>query len=349
MFFSQIIGQEKAKHLLESVVRRKRVPHAYLFTGVAGIGKTSTAKAFTMMLNCDTPSGLDGCGGCPSCRKILNGNFPDFITLEPDGQKIKIEQIRELNRSLGYAPFSGGYRVCVIHKAEAMTGEAANSFLKTLEEPPPGNIFVLNAAEPRDLLPTIVSRCQRVSFRPLKIEEIIAQLTKKTALDGPSVEILARAADGSLGRALRMSESDYLERRRSWIGKLFDLYGCSGAEALNMAVESAKEDRAGLDQPGSGKAGLFDMLSVWASCYRDLLLVRTDTTDRLLINDDFRDQLKKTASGLSFHSLLESFRIVDRAVRDLHRMRNPTLVLENALLNLQKMGEQTGQDIAVRR
>ena len=349
MFFSQIIGQEKAKHLLESVVRRKRVPHAYLFTGIVGIGKTSAAKAFTMTLNCDSPSGLDGCGVCPSCRKILNGNFPDFITLEPDGQKIKIEQIRALNRSLGYAPFSGGYRVCVIHKAEAMTGEAANSFLKTLEEPPPGNIFVLNAAEPRDLLPTIVSRCQRVSFRPLKIEEIMAQLTRKTQLDGPSAEILARAADGSLGLALRMSGSDFLERRRGWIGRLFDLYGCSGAEALNMAVESAKEDRAGLDQPGSVKAGLFDMLSVWASCYRDLLLVRTDTTDRLLINEDFRDRLKKAASGLSLESLLESFQTVDRAVRDLHRMRNPTLVLENALLNLQKMGEQTAQDMAARR
>ena len=348
MFFSQIIGQEKAKQLLESVVRRKRVPHAYLFTGIAGIGKTSAAKAFTMTLNCDTSSGLDGCGVCPSCRKILNGNFPDFITLEPDGQKIKIEQIRALNRSLGYAPFSGGYRVCVIHKAEAMTGEAANSFLKTLEEPPPGNIFVLNAAEPRDLLPTIVSRCQRVSFRPLKIEEIMAQLTKETQLDGPSAQILARAADGSLGLALRMSGSDYLERRKGWIGKLLKLYGCSGAEALNMAVESAKEDRAGLDQPGSVKAGLFDMLSVWASCYRDLLLVRTDTADRLLINEDFRNQLKKAASGLSLQSLLESFQTVDRAVRDLHRMRNPTLVLENALLNLQKMGEETGQDMAAR-
>jgi DNA polymerase-3 subunit delta' len=337
VFFSQIIGQEKAKSILSNVVRQKRVPHAYLFTGIAGVGKTSSAKAFAMTLNCDQPGGLDACGGCPSCRKMLNGNFPDFMTLEPDGQNIKIEQIRELNRSLGYAPFFGGYRVCVIQKAETMTGEAANSFLKTLEEPPSGNIFILNAAEPRDLLPTIVSRCQRISFRPLKPIEITEYLAGKSSeLDPPSAEILARAAEGSLGRALKMGESDYLERRRGWINKLIRLKGSSGADALNMAVESAREDRAGLAQAGSKKAGLFDMLAVWASFYRDLLLLKVDTPRSGLINDDFRDQLKTAASGLSVENLLEGFQTVDRAVRDLNRMRNPTLVLENALLDLQR-------------
>ena len=338
MFFSRIIGQEKAKRFLENVMRRERVPHAYLFTGIPGIGKTSTAKAFCMTLNCSALSGFDGCGVCPSCRKILSGNFPDFITIEPDGQKIKIEQIRELNRSLGYAPLSGGFRVCVIHRAETMTGEAANSFLKTLEEPPSGNIFVLNATEPRDLLPTIVSRCQRVSFRPLKTEEIIRRLNKETDLDGSSVAVLARAADGSLGRALEMGESNYLERRGIWLKKLFELYMRSSAEAMNMAVESAKETRVGLDQPGNKKVGLFDLLSVWATWYRDLLLVRIGAPQGLLINEDFREQLEKTALGMPLQNLVESFHMVDRAVRDLHRMRNPTLVLENTVLNLRKLG-----------
>jgi DNA polymerase-3 subunit delta' len=338
VFFSQIIGQEKAKRFLANVLRRKRVPHAYLFTGIPGVGKTSAAKAFTMTLNCEAPSGLESCGFCASCRKMLSGNFPDFISIGPDGQNIKIEQIRELNRTLGYAPFSGGYRVSVIHRAEAMTGEAANSFLKTLEEPPPGNIFVLKATEPRDLLPTIVSRCQRISFGPLKAEEIIMQLQRETDLAGPSAEILARAANGSLGRALQMKESDYLERRQAWLKQLFELYGCSGAEAMNTAVKMAKESRVGLEQPGNKNAGLFDMLSIWATCYRDLLLVRTGASRDLIINDDYRRQLRETASGLSIQGLMESFQWVDRAVRDLRGMRNPTLVMENTLLNLQKAG-----------
>jgi len=260
------------------------------------------------------------------------------MTISPDGQKIKIEQIRELNRSLGYAPFSGGFRVCVIHRAEAMTGEAANAFLKTLEEPPPGNIFVLNATEPRDLLPTIVSRCQRVSFRPLKTEEIVRQLNKRTNLDGSSVAVLARASNGSLGRALIMGESNYLERRGIWLKKLFELYAHSSAEAMNMAVESAKETRVGLDLPGNKKVGLFDLLSVWATWYRDLLLVRAGAPMGLLINGDFREQLEKIALGVPLQNLIESFHQVDRAVRDLHRMRNTTLVLENTVLNLRKLG-----------
>ena len=318
---------------------RKRVPHAYLFTGIPGIGKTSTAKAFAMTLNCRAPSGRDGCGVCPSCRKILHGNFPDFISIEPDGRNIKIEQIRELNRSLGYAPMAGSYRVCVIHRAEAMTGEAANSFLKTLEEPPSGNILVLNATEPRDLLPTIVSRCQRVSFRPLEAEEITGRLAEETRLDSPSAAILARTADGSLGRALEMAASNYLEKRQTWLRRLFELNGRSRAEAMDMAVEGAKESRVGLDQPGSNKVGLFDMLSVWAAWYRDLLLVRSGAPRGFLINVDFQDQLKRTASGLPLQNLIESFHTVDRAVRDLHRMRNPTLVMENAVLNLQRLGK----------
>ena len=339
MFFSEIIGQEKAKRYLENVMSRKRIPHAYLFTGIPGVGKTSTAKAFTMTLNCRAPSGLDGCGVCPSCQKILHGNFPDFISVKPDGRNIKIEQIRELNRSLGYAPLSGGYRVFVIHQAEAMTGEASNSFLKTLEEPPSGNILVLNATEPRNLLPTIVSRCQRVSFQPLEAEEITRRLTEEKGLDSPSAAILARTADGSLGRALEMAASNYLERRQTWIRRLFELYGRSRAEAMDVAVESAKESRVGLDQPESKTVGMFDMLSVWAAWYRDLLLVRTGAPKGLLINVDFQDQLKKTASGLSLQNLIESFHTVDRAVRDLHRMRNPTLVMENAVLNLQNLGK----------
>jgi DNA polymerase-3 subunit delta' len=107
---------------------------------------------------------------------------------------------------------------------------------------------------------------------------------------------------------------------------------------MNMAVESAKEARVGLDQPGNKKVGLFDLLSVWATWYRDLLLVRTGAPTGLLVNGDFREQLEKTASGMPLQNLIESFHLVDRAVVDLHRMRNPTLVLENTVLNLRKFG-----------
>ncbi len=148
------------------------IPHAYLFTGINGVGKSTTALALARAVNCTSDTTGDGCGRCITCRQLSSGNFPDIITIAPDGQNIKIEQIRELNRNLNYKPVSGKYRITIIDWAEMMTEEAANSFLKTLEEPPSGNIIVLKVVDPRDLLPTIVSRCQRVPFNPLDRDTI---------------------------------------------------------------------------------------------------------------------------------------------------------------------------------
>ena len=111
--FSEILGQETAKIFFKQVLASQKIPHAYLFTGIPGIGKTSTAMAFAMALNCREPAEFNGCGHCPSCRQLMGGNFPDFISIRPEGQNILIEQIKGLNRSLSFAPMSGGYRVCV--------------------------------------------------------------------------------------------------------------------------------------------------------------------------------------------------------------------------------------------
>ena len=245
MLFSQIICQEEAKQFFKRVMFKERIPHAYLFTGIPGIGKTSTAKALTMALNCHAPADLDGCGTCPSCHQILGGNFPDFIPIKPDGRNIKIEQIRDLNRRLSFAPVSAKYRVCVIQQAEVMTKEAANSFLKTLEEPPSGNILILNAIEPLDLLPTIVSRCQRVPFQPLPVEAMTDWLIKEKGISRQTATIVARASGGSLGSALKMSEDVFFKKRETWLSGLLKLPRLSKGDALQMAVESAKKDKNG--------------------------------------------------------------------------------------------------------
>ncbi len=170
--FSQIIGQDRAIEFLKRVIVRDRMPHAYLFTGIPGVGRTTTALALTQTLNCRQSMNGEGCGRCQSCRQIMNGHFVDLLSLHPDGQNIKIEQMRDLNHRLSFKPLSGNHRVSIIHQAEMMTLVAANSFLKTLEEPPPRNILILNVIEPLDLLPTIVSRCQRIPFNPLSVKLI---------------------------------------------------------------------------------------------------------------------------------------------------------------------------------
>ena len=344
MRFSEIMGQEKAKRFFRRVMSAERIPHAYLFTGIAGIGKTSAAIALTMALNCQRPTGIEACGVCPPCRQMLGGNFPDFISIKPDGQNIKIEQIRELNRRLSFAPVSAKYRVCVIQQAEAMGSEAANSFLKTLEEPPSGNILVLNAVEPLNLLPTIVSRCQRVPFQPLPVEEMIDWLVREKGQDRQKSTIAARASGGSLGRALRMSEGVFFEKRAAWISGLLKLPQLSKGDALELAVKYAlREKGRGSDNTETGEPGLLDMLALWGEWYRDLLVVKVGGPKRLITNVDFQDQLQNLAQDVTIKGLMDSLLTVDQAVKDVRRMGNTQLVLSHTILTLQRLwGNETG-------
>jgi len=317
-----------------------KIPHAYLFTGIAGIGKTSAAKAFAMALNCREPIDLEACGQCPSCRKFKSGNFPDFLSIQPDGQNIRIQQIKDLNRRLNFAPATGGYRVCVIHPAEAMNDESANAFLKTLEEPPPGNLLILKVTDPLDLLPTIVSRCQKVPFHPLNAQDIEAWLLEKREIDKETAMLLSKICAGSPGRALKMVDSDFMAKRKAWLSKLMNLPGFSRDAALNMALECADEDRKkGLDLPVSGEAGMQDMLTVWSNWYRDILLLRVGGPPELLMNIDFSNALQNIAGSYNINVFVDCIMTVDRAQSDIRRMRNATLVMEHTVLRLNRLTE----------
>ncbi len=339
MQFSQVLGQERAKRFLKQAMSREKIPHAYLFTGISGVGKTSMAMALATALNCTNPVDYDGCGQCLPCHLMISGNFPDFVSIRPQGQSIRIDQMRELTRGFGFPPASGRYRICVIHQAETMTVEAANSFLKALEEPPPGNILILKATEPMDLLPTIVSRCQRVPFQPLKVSEIMNWLVEKKGLSSETAKALALISGGSLGRALQMCGKDFLDRRQEWLLRVIRLAGLSRDNALDAAFEWAGEDhKKALDITEGGGPGLRDMLIVWESWYRDLLLLKAGCREELLINQDLSRKLKKTAKNHSIDNLIGSVLAIEQSQRDLRRMRNPQLVMEHMVMGINGLG-----------
>jgi DNA polymerase-3 subunit delta' len=339
MLFSQILGQERAKAFLAQVMARDKIPHAYLFTGIAGIGKESTASALVTALNCLDPQAGDGCGRCRVCRTIQAKNYPDFLILAPDGQNIKIDQIRSLTHQLGFAPVAGRFRLSFIQRAEKMTEEAANSFLKTLEEPPPRNIFILSATEPLDLLPTIVSRCQRVPFQPLSANLVQGWLMDEKGAERDRAILAARLSGGSLGTAIQMLEGDYLEKRSAWLAFLMHMMELPESEDLDAAFACADENRgASLGGSQDGKSGLPDMLRTWESWYRDLLVAKTGAPDALLMNVDFSHNLKKKAQTYSIKHLSNCLFLVNEAQRELVRNRNVALVLENTVLRLKALG-----------
>lgn len=336
--FSEILGQERAIKFLKQAMAREKMPHAYLFVGIHGVGKTATAMALTQAVNCLEPVKGEGCGHCRSCRQILGGNFPDLFTVNPDGQFIKIEQIRELNRSFSFKPVSGRYRVSIIRQAESMTEEAANSFLKTLEEPPEGNILILNVTEPLDLLPTIVSRCQKVSFRPIPAPLLTTWLIEHNQVTESKAAVLARISEGSLGKALEMGGEGFFEKRQDYISQLQSLPKLSPVELFSMAMTlSGKGKKSDPDARMKGHAGLIGPLGIWKTCYRDLLLLKMGAGEDRLINIDYSDQLKKLSENYRIHALIQCILLLDQAQRDVLRGRNPDLLMENTVLTLRRL------------
>lgn len=336
--FSQIMGQEKAVTFLKSAMAKGKIPHAYLFTGIPGVGKTTTALAFAQALNCNEPTNGDGCGTCRSCRQIMNNHFPDLFFIKPDGQNIKIDQVRELNRNHWFKRISGKYRVTIIHNADTMTEEAANAFLKTLEEPPPGNVLILKVTEPLDLLGTIVSRCQKIPFRPLPVNIIKECLKNEMRIDEENALLLAKISQGSLGRAVDMWESDFLKEREDAIEKLIRLPSVSAEEALELALEySGKAKKTGTGERKS--KDLFELLGLWKTWYRDLIAMKIGGTIDTLVNSDFSRTLKKITTHFTVDDLINIFFLLDRAQKDLMHGRNLDLMMENTILDLKRFAE----------
>ena len=338
--FKDIRGQERAVAFLRGVITNERVASAYLFAGIKGIGKTTTALGFALLLDCADPVDADACTQCDSCRKIFDGNHPDISLIEPEkqGRAIKIDQIREIERQIAFSPVSARYRVMIIDPADRMTDEAANAFLKTLEEPPPHNVFILNVRDPGDLLPTIVSRCQRVPFKPLATGYVADFLTHEENVDTDRARLVARLSEGSLGRAQKLATDELFEERTHWLSRLSNVVAGSFDTLLDFARECSsleKTTSASSMEPREEKIAL--MMGIWKSWYRDLLLIKQGGTRDLVFNFDLGSHLEKASALYTVDALISALAVISRAERDLMNNRNSLLLLERSLLGLKEI------------
>jgi len=215
--FEGIYGQDKQIAILRRSMDKGRIPHAFLFHGMRGIGKRTTALAFAKTLLCER---LDACGLCPACRKVESGNHPDVVVITPQGQFIKIEDIRGLRNQMRFRPLEGAKRVFILVDAERMNITSANSLLKTLEEPSLVNVLILVSSRPYQLPMTILSRCQKLRFHPIPSDIVARYLEAKLGLDGETAAALAASSGGSIGRAVEMHGESYLARRKQFIEKI---------------------------------------------------------------------------------------------------------------------------------
>lgn len=322
MSFNDIRGQEKATAFLKRAMERGRVSHAYLFFGMGGVGKRTAAEVFARALNC-REGDHDACDRCPSCLKISHGNHPDVMILKPEGQFIRIQEVRALQNQMRFRPLEGLKRVFIVDDAERMNSAAANALLKTLEEPSPANVLILISSRPHQLPLTILSRCQRLRFNPLTRDQIAAFITAKLDIDHETAALLAASAGGSIGKALELHQDAYLKIRDEIIGKIS---GCRREDPLGILglVPVLGKERESLLE------GL-DILRTW---YRDILIyLETGDADRL-IHRDRLEAVKACAGAMSVRDALESIQTVNRASSAIERNANKQLTLETMLFKL---------------
>jgi len=323
MMFDAIIGQERPARFLAQMLQKRNIPTALLFTGVDGIGRQRTAMALGMALNCSSPVGMSACGKCASCRKVISGSHPDIVIVKPDGVFIKINQVREISKQLKFAPLEGGWRIVIINDAQAMNLEASNAILKILEEPPKRTIFILTASQTTDLIPTIVSRCQQIAFRPIPYERVAQLLIEDRGLDRKTARTLAISTKGSLGKALSMDVEKWKEWRSSIVEQISTLSGDT-IQPLFAFAETLSGDKNRL-------ADALEMIMMW---FRDVLMSKV-TPDRI-ISEDFENKIRLASQEESVDSLLEKVEAVHSAQKAILRNANARLTIDVMLLRLRR-------------
>ncbi len=329
--FEPIIGQERPIRFLTQMLQKKSIPTALLFTGVDGIGRQKTARAMAMALNCSGPVGVSACGRCPSCRKVISGSHPDIVIVGPDGVFIKIDQVRAVSRQLRFAPLEGNWRIVIINDAQAMNLEASNAMLKILEEPPKRTAFILTASQTTGLLPTIVSRCQQIAFRPIPYEKVAQLLVEARGLDRQTATTLAMSAKGSLGKAL----SEDGEKWTVWRDDVLEQIAALSGESMQPIFAFAKA----LSRDKGRLADALDMIMMW---FRDVLMCKA--SPERIINEDFKTKIERASQGESVNALLEKVGAVHSAQRAISRNANPRLTLEVMLLRLCSNVGKTNHD-----
>jgi DNA polymerase-3 subunit gamma/tau len=200
--FDEIVGQEPIVKTLKNAIQLNRFSHAYIFAGSRGLGKTTTARILTKCLNCESGVTSTPCGKCEHCLEIDKGSFPDMYEIDAASNR-GIDDIRALRENVTYAPIKGRYKVYIIDEAHMLTREAFNALLKTLEEPPPHNIFILATTELHKIPDTIKSRCQTFIFKPPTVSQIkkyLERILKNEGIDydEKALELLAEASAGGL-------------------------------------------------------------------------------------------------------------------------------------------------------
>ncbi len=320
-----LIGHEWAVDMLKKHVIHGTTRHAYLFAGPPGLGRRTLALRFAQALNCQTPAGLGiPCGECRNCKQIASMQHPDLTVIQADseGGIIKVDQIREARRMLTLKPYAANYRVTLFLRFQQANDSAANALLKTLEEAPSYAVLILTADNPEQLLPTIVSRCEVLRLRPLKVEEVQQALEEK-GFETNQSKLIAHISGGRFGYASRLLESEtLLTEREERLNDLQSLISASRVEKFSYADKLSKD-----------KDSMRRVILIWLSYWRDVML-RTAQAETPLVNIDRNIEIEDIAHRMDLSSARLVVNGLEGTLEKMERNVNSRLLAEVLLLDL---------------
>lgn len=339
MPFAEIVGHQRQLQTLRVSLENGRLHHAYLFFGPEGVGKRTIAEALAKSLHCRERR-FDFCDRCLNCVSIRDRNHPDVHVVEPqEGKKeISIRQIRELAERMFLRSFSGRTKITLIDPAELMNYHAQNALLKTLEEPPENSTLVLITRNSGALLPTLLSRCLRISFGLLPIIEVGHFLAQRRGLPAAQSQLLAALTMGSIGQALGWSEGQVEAERKKSIERYCALPESDYRSALAFAEELA-----------SDKEKCSRVLQWIEGWNRDLLALQVTDTNGLIRNVDLMESLRKQAGSGRAEQTLVVLSELRRVVDALQKNYNRRMVLENFFVRLLRRDLSEGIKVSTPR
>lgn len=351
--FDRIIGQELAKRVLMRAVREGEPAHAYLFLGLEGTGKLTTALEFGKSLNCESPRDGGACCECAICHAIEHGNFPDMRVWSPKRQDTTIDSMREMRDMASLKPMRGRWVVNIIEQGDTLNEDSASCILKLLEEPPPYLVDILLYRNAAYVLPTIRSRCQLVRFEQVDAGELSGRLVEDHGVGADEAAFLATYSQGRPGIAIGLIGDEEFRRRRESVAAVAAV-AASGkpwaalalAEALRSKIAAADdgpdEDEDEAPAPGRSAAARsgarqaasesLDMLLIW---YRDLMATKLQGENAAVVNSDMRDQLlEQSARYRHAGPLLAGVEAILRAKRRIQGNGIPQIVTEALMVRL---------------
>jgi DNA polymerase-3 subunit delta' len=319
--------QPAVLRMVKNSLVKNRVAHAYLFEGMKGTGKKEIGLLFTKALFCESLiDSYKPCETCHNCRRITSGNHPDVHFVEPDGLSIKVDQIRNLQAEFSKKGVESLKKVYLISGADKMSVSASNSLLKFLEEPSAETVAFLLTEQPQQMLPTILSRCQILTFQPLPPQVMVKQLVENGVNPGKA-PLLAELTN-NIEEALQLNVDEWFAQAQKIVLKLYEVLGKNSLEAMVTLQQEWFQHFKEKEQLHRG-------LELFLLIFKDLLYIQLDKQEQIVFKAD-SERLTQYALKTSGRRLSNQMSAILEAKRKLEKNMNPQLMMEQLVLKLQE-------------